>query len=458
MRAGQTGGAAPGCSVELWICAFAPARSRAWALLGAQQAAPAPPPGLPAVPDTEKCKETSRNIFSRLQRQLHTRRQLLSPSKSRRRRVLSGLREPSTPASARGAAASAKDEEAPPPITSAEATEAAAVGVAVTAPSKGHDAQTANGQAAARAAASSGLSAGAASGHGLPAKDGMPAVHAVTATAQLQPANGGSAAHEKVAVPFTPVALVCRDLRYATAGRPASHLAVRAVVLASIGCSYPLRMPLRLDPRAGEPAPAHAHQPLSVCLPRFLDLAGQAGTFNHLIAPHLALPCSYYVPDPSRGEAAGVVKGSEDRDISGKLELLKGGPIIGCNEDFLRGPRPRFVTGQGLLPAAHRPAQHCIQAGEALSSPCPSSAAPCPVPHLSLLCRPLPSPTLVPPMRPPAQSLTCPSYAALQALASTLSRETSQRSWVAPGLARQAAGSLCYCWVALAPRWARMPR
>lgn len=137
----------------------------------------------------------------------------------------------------------------------------------------------------------------------------------------------------------------------------------------------------------------------SVCLPRLLDLAVQAGTFNHLIARHPALPRSYYVPDPSRGEAAGVVKGSEDRDISGKLELLKGGPIVGCKDAFLRGPRPRFVTGQGLWPAAHRPAQHCIQAGEALSSPCPSSAAPCPVPRLPLLCGPLPSPALVPPMR-----------------------------------------------------------
>lgn len=52
-------------------------------------------------------------------------------------------------------------------------------------------------------------------------------------------------AHERVAVPFTPITLVCRDLRY-------------------------------------------------------------------------------YVPDPSKGEAEGVVKGEADREIAGKLELLKG--------------------------------------------------------------------------------------------------------------------------------------
>ena len=34
---------------------------------------------------------------------------------------------------------------------------------------------------------------------------------------------------------------------------------------------------------------------------------------------------SYYVPDPSKGAAPGVVKDSGDRDIEGKLELLKAG-------------------------------------------------------------------------------------------------------------------------------------
>lgn len=29
--------------------------------------------------------------------------------------------------------------------------------------------------------------------------------------------------------------------------------------------------------------------------------------------------------DPSKGESPGVVKGSEDREIAGKLELLKAG-------------------------------------------------------------------------------------------------------------------------------------
>jgi hypothetical protein len=40
-----------------------------------------------------------------------------------------------------------------------------------------------------------------------------------------------------------------------------------------------------------------------------------------------ALPLArYYVKDPSKGEAPGVVKGGEDQEIAGKLELLKGEP------------------------------------------------------------------------------------------------------------------------------------
>lgn len=36
---------------------------------------------------------------------------------------------------------------------------------------------------------------------------------------------------------------------------------------------------------------------------------------------------SYYVPDPSKGAAPGVVKDSSDPAIEGKLELLK----VGCD-------------------------------------------------------------------------------------------------------------------------------
>ncbi|GAB4819215.1 hypothetical protein N2152v2_006261 [Parachlorella kessleri] len=50
---------------------------------------------------------------------------------------------------------------------------------------------------------------------------------------------------------------------------------------------------------------------------------------QHVVVPFtpITLVCRdihYYVPDPSKGEAAGVVKGSGDRRIEGKLELLKG--------------------------------------------------------------------------------------------------------------------------------------
>jgi hypothetical protein len=33
----------------------------------------------------------------------------------------------------------------------------------------------------------------------------------------------------------------------------------------------------------------------------------------------------YFVADPSHGEAAGVVRNSDDKEIAGRLELLKGG-------------------------------------------------------------------------------------------------------------------------------------
>jgi len=46
--------------------------------------------------------------------------------------------------------------------------------------------------------------------------------------------------------------------------------------------------------------------------------------FTDPMAPPVTRCCRYYVPDPSHGEAAGVVKDSEDKEIAGKLELLKG--------------------------------------------------------------------------------------------------------------------------------------
>ncbi|KAL4434347.1 hypothetical protein ABPG75_000788 [Micractinium tetrahymenae] len=183
-----------------------------------------PPAPQPTVPEAEKRKETSRNIFSRLQRQLRTRRQLLatlSPTKSRLRRMLPGLQDPS--------AASAGDVEAPPSHP-AEAKPAAGVEMVAAAASDGQAALT-NGHGAARAVAGS---SAAADGAGKAAP-----------LAPVQLTNGSSKAQDKVAVPFTPVTIVCRDLRY-------------------------------------------------------------------------------YVPDPSHGEAAGVVKDAGDKDIAGKLELLKG--------------------------------------------------------------------------------------------------------------------------------------
>lgn len=198
-----------------------------------------PPAPQPTVPDAEKCKETSRNIFSRLQRQLRTRRQLLatlSPTKSRLRRMLSG---PQGASAARG-----RDEEAPPALV-ADAKPAAAVEmVATTMPASGHTAQEGPAQDAAQAAATGRPTAGA-DPVPAPVEPGMPAVQVATPVSPVQTASDSGTAQEKVAVPFTPVTLVCRDLRY-------------------------------------------------------------------------------YVPDPSHGEAAGVVKDTHDREISGKLELLKG--------------------------------------------------------------------------------------------------------------------------------------
>ena len=46
----------------------------------------------------------------------------------------------------------------------------------------------------------------------------------------------------------------------------------------------------------------------------------------------------YYVPDPSKGEAPGVVKDSGDQEVEGKLELLKVCAV-------LQGPRQRCGGG-----------------------------------------------------------------------------------------------------------------
>lgn len=47
-----------------------------------------------------------------------------------------------------------------------------------------------------------------------------------------------------------------------------------------------------------------------------------------LSSPSPSPSASYYVPDPSKGAAPGVVKDSSDPEIEGKLELLKVG--MGC--------------------------------------------------------------------------------------------------------------------------------
>lgn len=69
-------------------------------------------------------------------------------------------------------------------------------------------------------------------------------------------------------------------------------------------------------------------------LPGFPRLVRAGGSRNHLGGALLAaaydqaflvlLYRRYYVTDPSHGEAAGVVRDSGDREIAGKLELLKG--------------------------------------------------------------------------------------------------------------------------------------
>ena len=97
-------------------------------------------------------------------------------------------------------------------------------------------------------------------------------------------------AQEGAAVPFTPIILVCHDLHYYVPGE-LGHT--------SLGQRSPHMV-------CGEEQ--HAGQAALPCRP----------------------PCARYaaVPlrraDPSGGELPGVVKESDDKEIAGKLELLKG--------------------------------------------------------------------------------------------------------------------------------------
>lgn len=69
--------------------------------------------------------------------------------------------------------------------------------------------------------------------------------------------------------------------------------------------------PLVRSPAATMPAPSLAHSPL------------------HGSLPSSSPRPSYFVPDPSKGAAPGVVKDSSDPEIEGKLELLKVGRLGG---------------------------------------------------------------------------------------------------------------------------------
>lgn len=54
------------------------------------------------------------------------------------------------------------------------------------------------------------------------------------------------------------------------------------------------------------------------------NVAGKAAPVKFDPISLVCKDLKYYVPDPSGGSSAGVVKGSEDKDIEGKLQLLKG--------------------------------------------------------------------------------------------------------------------------------------
>ena len=65
-------------------------------------------------------------------------------------------------------------------------------------------------------------------------------------------------------------------------------------------------------------------------LPHLLETLAVCSVCRPLASTPLTLPpspapVSYYVPDPSKGAAPGVVKDSSDPEIEGKLELLKVG-------------------------------------------------------------------------------------------------------------------------------------
>jgi hypothetical protein len=129
----------------------------------------------------------------------------------------------------------------------------------------------------------------------------------------LAPAAASSeGAHAKAVVPFVPITLVCRDIRQVWRfwikgdvdhGRAAAGICWQMSLAAKVVKSVPCLCPGKLMPLKHRCV--HPPGPYIVA---FL---------------HLCPACRYYVNDPSKGTAPGVVQDNSDKEIAGKLELLK---------------------------------------------------------------------------------------------------------------------------------------
>ena len=130
----------------------------------------------------------------------------------------------------------------------------------------------------------------------------------------------------KSVVPFVPISLVCKNIRWVCA---CVCFCVRACVVhmlvSRITCVFQSEM-------GWLPAAWSTAVCVRVCLLVHVCPIWLSDLLSCLAA-WMVLPglyCRYFVNDPSGGTAPGVVKDSEDKEIAGKLELLKVGALLHC--------------------------------------------------------------------------------------------------------------------------------